>query len=132
MSSKTAADMMTREVTTITADQSIGVMLEIIATKHYSGLPVVDADGPIGLVSQNDVLRALVAESGSTAAIHTFLDRPVQSVMTAGVISCASDTSAADVGRGMDAEGIHRLVVLDGQGQIAGLISATDLARTLS
>jgi CBS domain-containing protein len=144
-----ARDVMTAEVTTVTPETPISKFIRIVKKKHYSGLPVVDRSGkPVGLVSQNDVLRALawgegksfqkgkrkaaaaLLNSAKAPAPAKFLARPVKDVMTPGLISCAPDTPVADVCATMVERKIHRVVVLDG-GRIAGLISATDLVRAL-
>ena len=49
--------------------------------------------------------------------------------MTPSLESCSPDTPAADLCKTMVENRIHRVVVLDGEGKVAGLVSATDLVR---
>lgn len=148
----TAQDVMTREVTTISADATVDKLIETIQSTAYSGLPVVDADGnPVGMVSQNDVLRALayvvssgklgkpfrtgrrkatqaLLEGGHGAAVKKLLKMRVKKIMTPAVESCEPSTPLDQVCALMVSKRIHRVVVLD-DGRVAGLISATDLVR---
>ncbi|HXG18798.1 MAG TPA: DUF190 domain-containing protein [Methylomirabilota bacterium] len=60
---KTAADLMTREVMTVTADTPIQRALALSAETHIKRLPVVDRDGKLlGLVGRTALLSALVEE----------------------------------------------------------------------
>jgi len=62
--SKTAADLMTREVVTLTADSSIATALALSAEKHIKRFPVVDATGKLmGIVGRSGLLSALVGET---------------------------------------------------------------------
>jgi CBS domain-containing protein len=148
----TAQNVMTRDVTTIPADATVGKLIKTIKSKNYSGLPVVDDAGKaIGVVSQNDVLRALayivssgklgkafqagkrkaslaLLEAGKGAALDKFLKMPVKKIMTPTVEACTPATPVGQVCEQMASKRIHRVVVLQ-DGKVAGLISATDLVR---
>ena len=148
----TAQDVMTRSVTTVSADATVNQLIQTIQSKSYSGLPVVDEAGAaIGVVSQNDVLRALaytvssgqlgsefqagrrkaslaLLRGGEGAAVSQLLRMPVREIMTPEVTSCAPSTPVADLCELMVSKRIHRVVVLDA-GKVAGLVSATDLVR---
>jgi len=155
---ETAKDVMTREVVTIRPDEPIRAMIERIRETSYSGLPVVDAQGrAVGLVSQNDVLRAItfvqgagqlletfqvgkrqaavalleaVREKRQAIAVHDFLERPVREIMSAHLVGCAPDTPLTEVCHAMVEGHVHRVVVLE-DGKVIGLVSATDLVREL-
>jgi CBS-domain-containing membrane protein len=56
-------------------------------------------------------------------------DKLVRDVMHRKVISCRVDTPLKDVARRMDAERINALVVVDEGGDLAGVVSQTDLVK---
>lgn len=61
--SKTAADLMTRDVVTVSADSPIGTALALSAEKHIKRFPVVDATRKlVGIVGRTELLSALVGE----------------------------------------------------------------------
>lgn len=149
-----AQDVMSKDVSTVTADATLGTFIKLIQKRHYSGCPVVDKTGrAIGLISQHDVLRglaylsgaaklpknfdaakrkasaALLKKGGKGLAVKKFLAQPVSTVMTPRVEGCRPDAPIADVCETMVSKKIHRVVVVDGEGRVAGLISATDLVR---
>jgi CBS domain-containing protein len=62
--SKTAADLMTRDVVTLSADSPIGTALALSAEKHIKRFPVVDATGKLaGIVGRTELLSALVGDA---------------------------------------------------------------------
>src|SRR5687767_13106175 len=112
-----AENVMSTDVVTIREDAPIAALIREIRLRRFSGFPVVDADEKaVGVVSQNDVLRALAyavgAEPPSTqgpdwrkassmllemtsssagGAVNELLSRPVRDVMTRQVASCKAD-----------------------------------------
>jgi CBS domain-containing protein len=71
-----AQDVMTSPATTIGQDAPIEQLIHLLRASHFSGIPVVDAEGvAVGLVSETDVLRALaytVGPPGSGEFATTF------------------------------------------------------------
>lgn len=158
MNSIVAKQVMTPSVTTIAEDAPIREAIQLIEDKKYSGLPVVNADGvAVGLISQNDILRALAylagatelpddfqaakrkaskqlllaEEKGRAIALSGFLNQPVRRLMSPGLHSCATETAVEEVCKLMIERRIHRVAVLDSARKVVGLISATDLVRCL-
>ena len=151
-----ADSVMVKDVVTVREDLPIAGLIREIRSRRFSGFPVVDADEKaVGLVSQNDVLRALAFAVGAEApaaqgpdwrkasaqllemtvsaaggAVNELLARPVRDVMTRVVASVRPDTKIADVCEAMVSKRIQRVVVLDGSRRVQGLISATDLVKS--
>jgi CBS domain-containing protein len=157
-----AKTVMTRNVATVREDLPIKNLIKMVKERRYSGFPVIDDEGSaIGLVSQNDVLRALAyyqvteekeplegfeegkrkaaarlleADPGPNAepgpvSLHDLLAQPVSSVMTHTLRACAEETPLSRVCAIMAESHIRRVVVLGGKGEVAGIITATDLVQ---
>lgn len=151
-----AENVMVTDVVTVREDMPIAGLIREIRARRFSGFPVVDSDEKaVGLVSQNDVLRALAYAVGAEApaaqgpewrkastlllemtlstaggAVSELLARPVRDVMTRTVTSVRPDAKIADVCETMVSKRIHRVVVLDSARKVQGLISATDLVKS--
>lgn len=91
---------------------------------HDCGMiPVVDeANKPIGAVTDRDIAIRIVAcgkdANGSTAG----------DAMTSPVKTISSSTSLYDATCVMEAEKIRRVIVVDGDGKLAGVAALADLA----
>ncbi len=86
-------------------------------------IPVVDHDGrPVGAVTDRDIAVRIVA-TGKDASGASAAD-----AMTAPVQTVSSDTSLHDATCVMEAHKIRRLIVVDGDGKVAGIAAIADLS----
>lgn len=109
----TAGQVMTSPVVTVSPETSVAQIAELLTSRRFSGIPVVDNAGAVlGLVSERDLL----ARSGRTA----------REVMTTSVISVTVDTDIAQVRRMLVDAPIRRVPVLQA-GRLVGIISRHDL-----
>ena len=87
----------------------------------HTGMPVVDDDRMVGVISRRDVDKAI---------LHNLGHAPVKGFMTTNVLSVGPDTSLAELQSMMVEHDIGRLPVIR-QGAIIGIVSRTDILRTL-
>jgi CBS domain-containing protein len=75
------AEVMTRDIITVSPELSIREAMELLADRHISGVPVVSGQALLGVVSSNDLL-AFVASlpdaraAGGKAPAWTAVDEP--------------------------------------------------------
>jgi CBS domain-containing protein len=140
------ADVMTRNCITIAPDATVEEAVNLMLSRHISGLFVVDKAGDLaGVVTEGDLLRRdelgtqrnrpwwlrLLASPARQAADFTRANgRHVRDVMTEDVISIAQDAPLEDVVAAMEANRIKRLPVT-ADGKVVGVVSRTDLLRAL-
>ena len=115
------SEAMTAQVVTATPRDTIREVARTMAQIESGAVPVVDDGKVVGLITDRDIVIRVVAEGGS-------LDTPVADVMTAGVETCREDDNVADATGKMGAKQIRRLVVLDADGKLAGILSLGDVA----
>lgn len=66
LSRRTAAEVMTTPVVTVTVDTSLREALQLLLSHHIKRLPVVDAAGRlVGLVGRGGILQAMAAEANT-------------------------------------------------------------------
>mgnify|MGYP001073639332 CR=1 FL=1 len=111
-----------REVVTVTADRSIADVIQMLA-EYRIGAVVVADDGMhiLGIVSERDVVRALVRGSGA-------LDGAVASIMTAKVVTCSDHDTINDVMARMTEGRFRHLPVVE-NGRLAGIVSIGDVVK---
>ena len=144
-----ATDLMTCDVAVVHPETSLADAVMLMASRHISGMPVVDDGGHvIGMLCEGDLIRwheqyserelrwlDLLAEGYELAP--EFLDairdqrRKVRSVMSNGVVAVSEQTSARDVARLMHDKNIKRVPVLN-DGKLVGIVARSDLVRALA
>jgi CBS domain-containing protein len=141
---QTVAQVMTRDVITVTPDTPLMEVARLLVQHGVSGLPVVDGDGRvIGVVSEGDLL---VKQGGVAPASRRPLARIFEPARARAEEAKAEATTAGeamtspavtvDPGRSVTAAaelmsrlGINRLPVVDAEGRLAGIVSRADLVR---
>jgi CBS domain-containing protein len=119
--------MMSVDPVVIDAESPITDAEQLIKSYRISGLPVV-ADGVlVGVISQTDLLNARSSE-----LIGANWDRvKVRHLMSRPPVTVHLNTSVERAARLMLERHIHRLVVVDEEESPIGVLTSTDLLRTL-
>jgi CBS domain-containing protein len=146
---QTVADIMTKDVVTVTRETSVRELARIFESRNFGSLPVVDGNGCLtGIVTASDLI-----EQGRSLHIPTVisifdwviplegertLERELHKMtaQTAGEI-CATDvitvsptdpvSTAADT---MSSHKLHALPVVDGK-RVVGMVSRIDIIRSI-
>jgi CBS domain-containing protein len=142
-----AADIMTSDVLTLSAETSVLDAARTMLRHRVSGLPVIDWNGKlVGVLTEGDLLRRaetgterrrahwleLLMGPGRAAAdyVHSH-GRKVSEVMTDQVISVAPDTTLEQAVAAMERHKIKRLPVV-ANGKLVGIVSRHDFLRALT
>lgn len=135
-------DLMTTEVATIGADQTIKEAARLMVADRVSGLPVVDDAGRlIGIVTEADFLeREIDKESPSGGLLGAVFGAAtshadavtVREVMSSNVVTVAADAKVAEAARLLAANSIKRLPIVDGDGVVVGIISRADIVAAFA
>lgn len=96
-------------------DQSLQEVLAIMRENNISGVPVVRAGKPVGILTSRDI------------RFEKNLDRPVHTLMTRKLITTLPGVSAEAARELLHAHRIEKLLVIDEQGTLVGLITIKDL-----
>jgi CBS domain-containing protein len=133
MARTTVGDVMTRDVRVVRRATPLKEIARQLTLHRNSALPVLDEeDRLLGVVSEADLVR-LERETGAKRS--RFGGRPARradtakDLMSTPVITITADTSVARAARLMEARGVKRLVVVDLEQRLVGLVSRADLVR---
>lgn len=151
-----AADYMQRDVVTITPHDTLRDALALMTENHVTGLPVMDGKSRcVGLITSSDILsyedeRADGAVEGATAgffnpetqqwesipvsafALEEFGDVRVCDVMTHDLVWVERTMPLKAVAKRMLKEQVHRVLVMDGEAHLYGVLSAFDFVRVIA
>lgn len=145
------ADLMTRDVAVIKMTAEIHDLEKLLLGRRVHGVPVVNEEGVlVGVVSQTDLLGWHHDSEGTGGAFYDYSNllvrddeefkglslqdiqtATVEEVMSPMVHCIRAERPLAVAASAMVSERIHRLVVVDEQLRVLGIISALDLLRAL-
>jgi CBS domain-containing protein len=121
----TAADVMTTNLRTCSAFSSVLEASLLFKDVDCGVVPVVDGGRPIGILTDRDVALA-VANNPDVG------NRSVSDFMSKEIVSVAPGASLQEVAAMLAQHEIHRLLVVDSDGQLMGIIAWADLAPHVS
>ena len=114
-------DMVRRAPITAGPETSIREAARIMSEHHVSSLLLMDGERLAGMITDRDLRNRCVA-----AGLPT--DRPVREIMTEKLTTVDMDTLGFQALIAMTRLNVHHLPVTE-NGQVAGLLSSTDLTR---
>jgi CBS-domain-containing membrane protein len=128
------ADVMTTTVRTVGPGSRVDEVLDLLITHHLTSLPVVDGHTVVGVVSEADVVRALVARD-PRAHLRPIPDEQPPPELVAEVMSSPAgtvrpDDDVHDVLVRFASHGWKTAPVLD-DGRLVGVVSRSDVVRAL-
>ncbi len=140
------ADIMTRQVISVTPQTTIAEAARLLLDHRISGLPVVDPDGAVvGIITEGDLLHRV--ETGTQRRHSHWLEfliapgrlareyidanaRNVGELMSEDVVSVTPRDSLPEVIRLMEHHHVKRLPVIEA-GRLVGIVSRANLVRAL-
>jgi len=114
---KQADDMIEREVLTVDSQATVGDAARMMERYGISGVPVMEGDEIIGIVSRRD-LRWIASKKG---------DENISSVMTTSPITVKEDVTLEDALEVMYNNKVERLPVVSEGKRLIGIITMQDL-----
>ena len=116
-------DIMTKNVITVTVDTTVFEAAELMNSKGIGCLLVVQDEVPVGIVTERDFVRRVVAKNLPYSV-------KVSEIMTKNLVTVDPDMSLKDAARLMSINKIRRLPVLK-QNKLVGIVVASDFVRNL-
>lgn len=106
----------------INMNESLSNIAKEMKKGDFGAVIVKDGDKPVGVITDRDiVVRALVNAD-------KIADIKAKDVMTKKIFSCNANDSVENASQKMKSEQIRRLIVLDDQNKMIGIISLGDMA----
>lgn len=117
-------DVMTRQVFSLSTDQTIDRAIWSFSQNEISGAPVRDPDGNlVGVLSKSDLVDPMRAEVNATSTVADAMTPAVWAVHPDDPVMVAVDL--------MVAKGIHRVLVVRGP-HLEGIVTSMSVMRALS
>lgn len=115
-------DAMTKQPVTAAPTDSLRVIQELMKTRRISGVPITVGDALVGIVSIEDIIKAL--NKG-------YIDESAQQHMARNVISLREHFSLVRAVAEFDRHEFGRFPVLDGNDRLVGILTRGDITGCL-
>ncbi len=122
--------VMTPEPVTIQRGQPISEAYRTLQHAPFHHLPVLDGEVPVGMLSSTDILRLVYDVDGTDdRTLTVMLDHQftIDDAMTAELVSVPVSATVKDAAEAMRDGTRHSVLVLDGDGHLAGIVTTTNL-----
>ncbi|PKM82547.1 MAG: signal transduction protein [Firmicutes bacterium HGW-Firmicutes-14] len=137
--------VMSPAVITVSPDDDVKKAASLICLRKISGLPVVEDNKPVGMISEKDILRAIYPtyqeffENPEEFKVFADLRRrygettnlKVKQIFSRRVITVEPDTNLLRALSLMVTKRVRRLPVVDKDGNILGIVSQGDIHQAL-
>ena len=150
-------DVMRKEVITCRIDDTIRTTAASLKANNISGMPVMDGDRMVGIVTESDVLRLLelpnhprdmwlpspleiieiplrelIGWEDAKKALDAVGEKPVRTIMTKRMHTISPDASIEDASTLMVDHRINRLPVITDVSRLVGIVTRGDIVRGLA
>lgn len=115
-------DVMTRDVEVARPDDTIQQVARRMSELDTGVMPVCDGRKVQGVITDRDIVLRIVAEAGD-------INAPVSQYMTEGVEYAFDDDALDKVTERMGDQQIRRMIVVDRNKDLVGIVSIGDIAR---
>lgn len=116
------SEVMTRAVQVANPSDTVADVARRMSEIDTGVMPIVEGDQIVGVITDRDIVIRVVGENRDN-------EIPVSDVMTAPVETCRDSDSLKDATKKMADLQMRRLVIVDDNGKLAGILSLGDVAR---
>ncbi|MCB9766208.1 MAG: CBS domain-containing protein [Alphaproteobacteria bacterium] len=128
------AHIMTREVVSVQVDQKLSDARRVLAEHPFHHVPVLRGRLLVGVLSPADILPlTLEAYIGDPATVAAHLDaaHTIEGVMTHEPLTVQPAEPLIRAAELLAEGAFHSLPVVDGKGELVGIITSTDILRVV-
>lgn len=122
------SSIMTHIVKTETEDQNILAACKVMNDNNIGCVIIVKVENkklPVGIITERDILRIL-------GKLTVDLRKPLSSYMSKPIITIQSNASVREAMQMMNSKRIRRLVVIDNNNKMIGIVTEKDIFKEIS
>ena len=116
-------EIMTRDVEGVGPDATVGDAAQIMKDLNIGFLVVGHKNRLVGVMTDRDIATRCVAAGKDPEFTHC------REIMTPGAFSCYEDSDVEEVAAEMRGREVHRMVIVDKNQRVCGVVSLGDIAR---
>ena len=126
--------ILTSDIETVQKGQALSEVARLFREKDFQHVPVLDGRKPVGMISQNDIMRLIydADHTDSRAIDHMLNDMfAIEEVMKTDLTLLPLGGSIREAAQTLIDHNQHSVIIVDRIGDIAGIVTSSDLIRHL-
>jgi predicted transcriptional regulator len=120
---------MSRNVKTVVEGRDMRAGCRVMSDNDIGAVVIVKRQDneqiPVGIITERDIVRALARE-------NVDLNEPLTDFMSKPIISIHSNSSAREAIHLMNSKNIRRIIVVDSNGKMVGIVTQKDIFKEIS
>lgn len=116
----------TKDVVTVSGWALVADAAAMMVQNNISCLPVSLGHGPVGIITEKDIVKKVVAGGLDSTKVR------VKEIMSFPLIAGAPTMSVREAAEKMLKNDIRRLVILDEEEKLIGLLTMTDILKLVA
>lgn len=131
-------DAMTKNVITISPENSLEEAIDVFSENNISGAPVVKDRKIVGILSESDILKKIglkdlfSLKTEDVEKIKKSISGNVEEIMKKDVYSVGEEENVSKAIKIMNKRDVNRLPVVDKKGNLVGILTRGDVIRVFS
>jgi len=128
------SSIMKKELRSVSPDERLVHARRLLLDHDIARLPVLDGGKVAGIIAEHEIANAFAGFKNADAHVQkaSIRDLEVGPYMRRKVITGKPDMTAKQAAQHMLDNHVGALMVVDGRGQVQGIVTRTDLIRTFS
>ncbi len=126
----TAGEYCNREIIITGQDISVTEAAMLMRQHHVGDLVVVEKQAekilPVGIITDRDIVIEVVAQKADPEALI------IKDIMSTALVTVEENQALLDTLALMQNQGVRRIIVVDAQGSLQGLLSADDAIELIA
>lgn len=132
-------DAMSKHVITVSPEDSIDTVIDVLTEKNISGVPVIKDKKVVGIISESDILRKIGVKSlisikpEDVERINKMLTSlKVNNVMKGKIYYVKGSDDVEEAVRIMNEKDVNRVPVIDDKRNLIGILTRGDVIRVFA
>ncbi len=118
-------DEMKKDVTLIHPDKTVRYAGQILKAVDIGCVIVVDKGGPVGILTERDIVQKVVADGRKPDEIK------VGDIMTRNLVTLKKQNTVEEAVDLMERKRIKKIPISEDDGQIVGIVTMTDMLKCI-
>ena len=118
--------IMSKSVLTLDQTDTIRQAMDLLSRHKFSTLVIEEKDKPVGIITEKDILQKVILKGKDPEKIK------VGEVMDKGFFTIHPEDSLLKTSNIMERKSIKKMIVINGQGQLVGIVTETDIVKSFN